>query len=159
MFAIIKSGGKQYKVSSGETLKIEYQNYKKGQIINFEDVLFLSTKNNKALGKPTLKNVIVTAKVLEQVKEKKILVFKKRRRHNSRKLNGHRQLSTIVEVQDIIVDGKKLQSTKEKKANIEPIKDKKVNKNVKAKEKPKKIHTTNKSSTTKDPKVRKKKEK
>ncbi len=107
MFAVIKSGGKQYKVEEGDVLKIEYQDCKKGDIITFEEVLCISNKEKTTYGKPVISNASVTATVLEQIKDKKVLIFKKRRRQNSRSLNGHRQMLTVVKVKGISAITKK----------------------------------------------------
>ena len=107
MFAVIKTGGKQYKVSVGDVLKVENLDCKKGQTILFEEVLCISNKENITYGKPILNDASVSAIVLDQIKDKKVLIFKKRRRHNSRTLNGHRQMLTIVKVKDISISDKK----------------------------------------------------
>ncbi len=126
MFAIIKTGGKQYRITPGEILKIEALEIKKGKEVTFEEVLMFSNNNKTEIGRPILKNISVTAKVLENKKNKKILIFKKRRRHNSRRLNGHRQNISVVQISNISVDGKPINSQNKSKKNVEQKKAKKV---------------------------------
>jgi len=126
MFAIIKTGGKQYRITPGEILKIEALEIKKGKEVTFEEVLMFSNNNKTEIGRPILKNISVTAKVLENKKNKKILIFKKRRRHNSRRLNGHRQNISVVQISNISVDGKPINSQNKSKNNVEQKKAKKV---------------------------------
>ena len=92
MFAVIKSGGKQYKVSLGTILKLEKINAKESSNVIFKEVLMVKNETSYELGAPFLKNAEVKGKVLENKKDKKVIVFKKRRRHNSRTKNGHRQI-------------------------------------------------------------------
>ena len=134
MYAIIKSGGKQYKISPGEILKVEALDIEKGKNITFDEVLMLCNKNKIEIGKPLLKNVAVVAKVLENKKDKKVLIFKKRRRHNSRRLNGHRQSISVVQINNISLNGKPLVvDKKEVTKTVKEKKDTKVNKLTKDK--------------------------
>ena len=126
MFAIIKTGGKQYRITPGEILKIEALEIKKGKEVTFEEVLMFSNNNKTEIGRPILKNISVTAKVLENKKNKKILIFKKRRRHNSRRLNGHRQNISVVQISNISVDGKPINSQNKSKKNVAQKKAEKV---------------------------------
>ena len=84
-FAIIQTGGKQYKVSAREILKIERIEDQEGKIVEFKNVLFLNDDKNIEIGNPIIKGAKVEAKILKNTKEKTVLVFKKRRRKNSRK--------------------------------------------------------------------------
>ena len=90
-FAIIETGGKQYKVSTSNILKIEKLDAKKGETIKFKNVLLLNDNKNTEIGNPSIEGATVEAKLLDNVKDRTILVFHKRRRKNSRKKNGHRQ--------------------------------------------------------------------
>ncbi len=119
MFVIFKNGGKQYKVQAGDIIKLENQGIEKGQELSIKKVIACNHDNKDLIGKPYLDNIEVKAEVLENKKNKKILVFKKRRRHNSRRLNGHRQLITVVKVNDIVIDGKSLSPTNKKKTSIQ----------------------------------------
>ena len=103
MYAIFEHKDKQYKVSVGDTLKLPRQNtLKKGDILKFENILFLKNDNGDIqIGSPNLKGCTVEAKVIEQIRDKKIIVFKKKRRHNYRRKNGHRQDLTLVKINGI----------------------------------------------------------
>ncbi len=100
MYAVIKTGGKQYKVSEGDFLKIEKLAGEVGDTIQLGEVLMVGGDTVK-IGTPLVPNASVTGKIVEQGKEKKILVFKSKRRKDSRKLRGHRQPRTIVKIEKI----------------------------------------------------------
>ncbi|HTP67181.1 MAG TPA: 50S ribosomal protein L21 [Geobacteraceae bacterium] len=100
MYAVIKTGGKQYKVSEGDLLKIEKLEGTVGDTIELRDVLMVGGEK-VAIGTPLVPSASVTGKIVEQGKDKKVLVFKSKRRKNSRKLNGHRQLRTILKIEKI----------------------------------------------------------
>ena len=82
MLAVFKTGGKQYSVKTGQILKVEKLNGSKGDSISFNDVLAISEKSNHTIGDPLIKGAIVYAKILDQIRDKKIIVFKKRQRQN-----------------------------------------------------------------------------
>ena len=126
MFVIIKSGGKQYKVQSGDIVKLDYLGEDKGKKINLKEVLACNVNNKDLIGKPYLNNVEVKIEILENKRDKKVLVFKKRRRHNSRRLNGHRQSLSVVKISDILLDGKSI--GKENKTKIKTAETKKSSK-------------------------------
>ena len=99
MFAIIKTGGKQYKIKENDTILVEKIKNKKGDKIDIKDVLLLSNdEKNIKIGTPILKGISVKAEILEQKKNKKVTVFKKKRRKNYRKKNGHRQELTVLKI-------------------------------------------------------------
>jgi len=100
MYAVIKTGGKQYKVSEGDLLKVEKLTGEVGDTIELDEVLMVGGEEVK-IGTPLLPDAKVTAKIVEQGKDKKILVFKSKRRKNYRKLNGHRQPITRLQVTGI----------------------------------------------------------
>lgn len=100
MYAVIKTGGKQYKVSEGDFLKIEKLAGEVGDAIELGEVLMVGGDTVK-IGTPLVPNASVTGKIVEQGKDKKILVFKSKRRKDSRKLRGHRQPRTIVKIEKI----------------------------------------------------------
>ena len=106
MFAIIKSGGKQYKIEPGDILKLEYLGLEKGTEIIFDNILLYQNEGKSLIGDPLVKQIKVQGKVLENKSNKKVIVFKKRRRHNSRRLNGHKQKISVVQIGDILLDGK-----------------------------------------------------
>ncbi|KPK35061.1 MAG: 50S ribosomal protein L21 [Nitrospira bacterium SG8_35_1] len=99
MYAIIETGGKQYRVSEGETIQIEKISNKKS--VTFNNVLMVSDGENIAYGDPYIKAAKVSADVLGTEKDKKVLVFKKKMRKVHRKLRGHRQLLTSVKIKQI----------------------------------------------------------
>ena len=99
MFAVVKTGGKQYKVKENDIILVEKLENKKGDSINLNQILLLSNDEKKIqIGTPLLKGVSVKAKVLEQKKQKKVLVFKKKRRKNYKKKTGHRQNITVLKI-------------------------------------------------------------
>jgi large subunit ribosomal protein L21 len=100
MYAVIKTGGKQYKVSEGDLLKIEKLEGAVGDTIELSEVLMVGG-DKVTIGTPLVPKASVVGKIVEQGKDKKILVFKSKRRKNSRKLNGHRQPRTILRIEKI----------------------------------------------------------
>ena len=106
MFAVIKTGGKQYRVAAEDVLQIDKVKGDPGEIIQFGEVLLLGGDEVK-LGLPTVAGASVAAEVLEQGRGPKIIAFKKRRRKNSRRKRGHRQEFTLVRVTEILTDGAK----------------------------------------------------
>jgi large subunit ribosomal protein L21 len=104
MFAVIKTGGKQYRVAAEDVLQIDKVKGDPGEIIQFGEVLLLGGDDVK-LGLPTVAGASVAAEVLEQGRGPKIIAFKKRRRKNSRRKRGHRQEFTLVRVTEILTDG------------------------------------------------------
>ena len=119
-FAIIQTGGKQYKVSASKIIEVEKLQAEKGKTIQFKNVLLLNDDKNTEIGNPNISGAIVEAKLLENVKDRTVLVFHKRRRKNSRKKNGHRQQHSKIQITKILSkDGKiigesKLQATEKK---------------------------------------------
>ncbi len=107
-FAIIETGGKQYKVSTSKILEIEKLNAKKGETIKFNNVLLLNDNKSTEIGNPSVEGATVEAKLLDNVKDKTILVFHKRRRKNSRKKNGHRQQHSKIQITKILAKGGKI---------------------------------------------------
>ncbi len=101
MYAVVKSGGKQYKVQEGETLRVEKLAGEVGAEIAFDDVLMFSDGENVQVGTPTLENVTVKGTVVEQGQAKKVIVFKYKRRKRYRRKQGHRQQYTAVKVDSI----------------------------------------------------------
>ena len=107
-FAIIETGGKQYKVTASKILEIEKLNAKKGETIKFTNVLLLNDNKDTEVGSPNIDGATVEAKLLDNVKDKTILVFHKRRRKHSRKKNGHRQLHSKIQITKILAKGGKI---------------------------------------------------
>ena len=112
-FAIIETGGKQYKVSASKILEIEKLNAKIGETIKFKKVLLLNNDKTTEIGNPSIEGATVEAKLLENVKDRTILVFHKRRRKHSRKKNGHRQRHSKIQITKILAkDGKIIDEAK-----------------------------------------------
>lgn len=102
-FAVIKTGGKQYKVAADDVIKIEKLEAEAGDIVTFDQVLMVGD----TIGAPLVEGALVAAELVETKKQKTVIVFKKRRRHNSRRRNGHRQLLTTVRITEILTGGAK----------------------------------------------------
>ena len=107
MLAIFKTGGKQYSVKKGQILKVEKLDGKKGDSVSFKDVLAISENTKNTIGAPMIDGAIVEAKILDQIRDKKIIVFKKRKRQNYRSTQGHRQYLTVLKIESISLGGKK----------------------------------------------------
>lgn len=101
MYAVVNTGGKQYKVQKGETLRIEKIPGEVGSSVTFDKVLMVADGENIRLGQPVLENVAVQAQIVEQDKAKKILIFKYKRRKRYRRKNGHRQPFTAIRIDGI----------------------------------------------------------
>ena len=114
-FAIFKTGGKQYKVRASEILKIEKLENLEGKKIEFNEILAYGNKENIELGSPIIKGAKVEAELLKNSKEKTVLIFKKRRRKNSRKKYGHRQPFTLIKINKIFSKDGKILAEAEKK--------------------------------------------
>ena len=129
-FAVIQTGGKQYKVSASEILKIESLNNQEGKTIEFKNVLFLNDNKTTEIGNPNIQGAKVEATILKNIKNKTILVFKKRRRKNSRKKYGHRQPVSLIRITKIFSKNGKLisQAGPQKQITKEIVKADKVRK-------------------------------
>ena len=100
-FAVIQTGGKQYKVSASEILKVERLENSEGKTVEFKNVLFLNDNKSTEIGNPNIQGAKVEATILKNTKNRTILVFKKRRRKNSRKKYGHRQPISLIRITKI----------------------------------------------------------
>ena len=131
-FAIIETGGKQYKVSASKILEVEKLDAEIGKTVKFENVLLLNDDKNTEVGNPNIKGAIVEAKLLDNVKDRTILVFHKRRRKHSRKKNGNRQRHSKIQITKILAKGGKIideaKIVEKKKATKETKKDIKIEK-------------------------------
>ena len=159
MIAVIKTGGKQYSVQAGQILKVEKLNGEKGDSISFNNVLAVAGSSDYTIGDPLIKGAKVEAKILNQIRDKKIIVFKKRKRKNSRSTRGHRQFLTVLHIESIFYNGKKSTAPKkEKKLKNENDKSntlKKVEKKIAPKKKVVKKTATKKVTKKKTPKAKK----
>jgi len=112
-FAIIETGGKQYKVSASKILEIEKLNAKVGETVKFKNVLLLNDNKTTEIGSPSINGATVEAKLLDNVKDRTVLIFHKRRRKHSRKKNGHRQRHSKIQITKILSkDGKVIDEAK-----------------------------------------------
>jgi len=100
-FAVIKTGGKQYKVAANDIIKIEKLDAEPGSIVTFDQVLMVGEE----LGLPLVEGALVAAELVETRKQKTVIIFKKNRRHNYRRRNGHRQLLSTVRITEILTGG------------------------------------------------------
>ncbi len=145
-FAIIETGGKQYKVSASNILKVEKLDIKKGNKVEFKKVLLVNDDKTVEIGDPMITGAVVEGMLLENIKDRKVIVFKKRRRQNSRKRYGHRQPLSKIQITKILSkNGKvvaqikdseiKLSSGKQEEKKLSSKKIKNVKKVEKNKEK------------------------
>ena len=110
MFAVFKTGGKQYRVATEDVLKVDKIKGEPGEIVEFGEVLVVGG-DSVTLGAPTVAGATVAAEVLDQGRGPKVIAFKKRRRKNSRRKRGHRQEFTLLRITEILTDGKKPSKT------------------------------------------------
>ncbi|MEO0816821.1 MAG: 50S ribosomal protein L21 [Pseudomonadota bacterium] len=112
MFAVIKTGGKQYKVAEGDEIVVEKLIGDAGEDVTFGDVLMLGEGGDVKVGAPTVSGASVVGEIAEQRKGEKVMIFKKRQRNTYRRKKGHRQLETVVKITSILADGKKAPAKK-----------------------------------------------
>ena len=122
MYVIIAISGKQYRVSKGDTIKVSSQDWKVGDRVNFDQVLLMDNGKNITVGTPTVAGASVTAEILEHNREKKLLIYKKKRRKGYQRKNGHRQGFTLIKVNNLkMASTKKVQkknSSKDSKKSL-----------------------------------------
>ena len=111
MFAVIRTGGKQYRVAPNDIIEIEKIAGEPGDIVQLGEVVLLGGDGGPKTGKPTIEGASVAAEVLEQKRDGKIIVFKKKRRKGYRRTKGHRQMLTALRITEILTDGKKPSKT------------------------------------------------
>ncbi|MHC5307621.1 50S ribosomal protein L21 [Bartonella sp. LJL80] len=116
MFAVIKTGGKQYRVAANQLVKVEKVLGNAGDIVEFNEVLMVGEGENATIGAPVIADALVTAEVVEQGRARKVIAFKKRRRQNSKRTRGHRQELTTIRISEILTGG-----AKPKKAASKPV--------------------------------------
>ena len=110
MFAVFKTGGKQYRVAAEDVLQVEKVKGDRGEIVEFGEVLLVGGET-VTLGAPTVSGATVAAEVLDQSRGPKVIAFKKRRRKNSRRKRGHRQEFTLIRITEILTEGRKPNKT------------------------------------------------
>ncbi|VEJ44738.1 50S ribosomal protein L21 [Bartonella vinsonii] len=118
MFAVIKTGGKQYRVVANQVVKVEKIIGNAGDVVEFNDILMVEQEGNTVVGAPSVAGALVTAEIVEQVRGRKVIAFKKRRRQNSKRTRGHRQELTTLRILEILMGG-----SKPKKAVAKPSKE------------------------------------
>ncbi len=106
MFAVIKTGGKQYRVAAEDVIKVDKVAGEPGEIVEFGEVLLLGG-DSVTVGSPTVAGALVAGEVVRQGRDAKVIAFKKRRRKNSRRKRGHRQEHSLVRITEILTDGRK----------------------------------------------------
>jgi large subunit ribosomal protein L21 len=121
MFAVIRTGGKQYRVAPNDVVEVEHVAGAAGEIVEFGDVLMLGG-DQPQLGAPLVAGAMVAAEVLAQKRGPKVIVFKKKRRKNYRRKHGHRQMLTAVRITEILTEGRKPSRTKPEAAEESPAK-------------------------------------
>lgn len=130
MFAVVKTGAKQYKVAAGDVIKVEKLEGEAGAKVTLDHVLMVGDDKGVKVGTPTVSGTVVTAEILEQARAAKIIVFKKKRRHNYRRTKGHRQEQTVLRIVEIgkgaakKAAAKKAAPKKEEAAKAEKTEDK-----------------------------------
>jgi large subunit ribosomal protein L21 len=120
MYAVVNTGGKQYKVQQGEILRVEKIPGEVGSPVKFERILMFSDGENVSIGQPVLENVAVEGHIVEQGRAKKIIVFKYKKRKRYRRKAGHRQDFTAVQIDSIAAGGVKAKETAEKAPEPKP---------------------------------------
>ncbi|MDZ5451617.1 MULTISPECIES: 50S ribosomal protein L21 [Labrys] len=118
MFAVIKTGGKQYRVNQNDVLRVEKLDAKVGEVIVFPEILAVGGDAGLTFGTPTVAGASVAAEVVEHDRDDKVIAFKKRRRQNSKRKRGHRQHQTVVRIAEILTGGAKPSKAAAKPAKV-----------------------------------------
>jgi large subunit ribosomal protein L21 len=148
MFAVVETGGKQYKVAKDDIIEIEKLNADEGEVVILDKVLMFDNGKEVKTGKPTVDGLKVSAEILQQKKSDKVLIFKKKRRHNYRRKIGHRQELSLVKILEIGNDVKASKPKKATEAKTEAKKETKVTESKAKKTTASKSTGTKKASTT-----------
>ena len=101
MNAVVKTGGKEYRIAKGDLIRVEKMEGKVGDQVTMKDVLMISDEDKVQVGNPFLTNAVITGEIVQQVRGKKVLIYKMKRRKNYRRTKGHRQTYTYIRVNDI----------------------------------------------------------
>ena len=129
MYAVVKTGGKQYRVAKDDTILVEKLDAEEGQSVTLSDVMLLGEGDNVTVGTPVVANASVEARVVSQTRGPKIIIFRRKRRKNHRRTQGHRQDLTLLKITDINTSAKKAAASAKKavaKANTKPAAEKKA---------------------------------
>src|SRR6266436_3086526 len=108
MFAILKTGGKQYTVSAGDVVRVKRGEGEAGKIIELPHLMMVNDGQSIQVGQPLVRNSLIKATILEQTRNKTVIIYKKRRRQGYDRKNGHRQLVSVLHIDEIIADGKSI---------------------------------------------------
>ena len=119
MFAVVKTGGKQYRVAADDIIAVEKLDAAPGAVVELTDVLMVGDESAQTAGTPMVEGATVAAEVLKQARSKKIIVFKKKRRQDYRRTKGHKQQVTVLRITEILTDGKKPSKRAAAKADTE----------------------------------------
>ena len=119
MYAIVEISGKQYRVSKGDTIKVSSQDWKIGDRVKLDQVLLTDTGKNVAVGTPTVAGASVTIEILEHNRDKKLLIYKKKRRKGYQRKNGHRQGYTLLKINNLQATGTKIVKKKDSSKDTE----------------------------------------
>ncbi|MCG6121830.1 MAG: 50S ribosomal protein L21 [Microvirga sp.] len=122
MFAVIKTGGKQYRVAADDVITIQRLSGEPGESVTLGEVLLLSSGDDVKVGAPLVAGASVIAEIVEATRGPKVIAFKKRRRQNSKRKRGHRQDLTTIRIVEILADGEKASGEKKAKAKKAPAK-------------------------------------
>ena len=122
MFAVLKTGGKQYKVAKDDVIHVERLPGEAGAQILFDQVLLVGEGANATAGSPLVSGATVAGTLMEQVLADKVIIFKKRRRHNYRRKRGHRQPLSVIRIDEILTDGAAPSPRKAVEPNVKPAK-------------------------------------
>lgn len=107
MFAVVKTGGKQYRVAANDVIAVEKLDAEPGAVVELTDVLMVGNETAQTAGSPMVAGATVAAEVVKQTRAKKVVVFKKKRRKDYRRTAGHKQHLTLLRITEILTDGKK----------------------------------------------------
>ena len=154
MYAVVQTGGKQYRVSEGDVISVEKLNVEEGSTISLNDVLVIGSEDGIQVGKPFIEGAAVEAKVLENGKGKKVVIFKYKAKKDYRKKQGHRQPYTKLEIKSIAASGaeKKAAPAKEEKPEA-PVKEEPAKVNLKSMKKAELIQFAADNNIELDPKA------
>ena len=119
MYAVVKTGGKQYRVTKDDTILVEKLDANEGQTVTLSDVMLLGDGDKVTVGTPIVANASVEAQVVSQTRGPKIIIFRRKRRKNHRRTQGHRQDLTLLKITDINTSGKKAAPAKKAAAKVE----------------------------------------
>ena len=153
MYAVVKTGGKQYRVAKDDTILVEKLDAEEGQKVTLSDVMLLGEGDKVTVGTPVVANASVEAQVVSQTRGPKIIIFRRKRRKNHRRTQGHRQDLTLLKITDISTSAKKAAAPAKKaaaKAEAKPAAEKKAPaKNAEAKKAPAKKAAAKKAAAPK----------